>query len=95
SMVKSSVVKSENEAKQILKSDRTLAILNFNASENKVIFKKVDIMDVDDQNDIHLAMIGVRDFEHDLNTNQVQLTENEKEVNSDDLEWEIVEEYKT
>jgi GLPGLI family protein len=90
--VKKYFFKSENDAKRLLKSDRTLAVLNYYSETNTATFKRVELMDVDDQKSIYLAMSGVVEIQHDINKNMVLYRK--KEINTNDIEWEITEEYK-
>jgi GLPGLI family protein len=90
--VKKYFLKSENDAKRLLKSDRTLAILHYYSETNTVTFERVELMDVDDQKSMYLAMKGVEEIQHDINKNMVLYRK--KEINTNDIEWEITEEYK-
>jgi len=90
--VKKYFLKSENDAKRLLKSDRTLAILNYYSETNTATFKRVEMMDVDDQESMYLAMSGVVEIQHDINKNIILY--HKKQINTNDIEWEITEEYK-
>jgi GLPGLI family protein len=92
--IKSYLVKSENEARRLLKYDKTLAVLNYNTSDNKVIFNFVDIMQIDGQKPISLYLKGVHEFTHNINNNKLILTSSNKTINPKKLEWTVESEVK-
>jgi len=92
--VKSYLMKSENEAKRLLKHDKTLAILKCNANENKVFFNFVDIMKIDDQKPIFLYIKGVYEFIHDIGKNKLLISSSNKVINPKKLKWTIGKETK-
>lgn len=92
--VKGHVVRSENEARRSLQYDKTLAVLKYDAIDEKVIFNFIDIMRIDGKRPISLHMKGIYEFTHNLRDNTLILTQNDEVINPKKLKWTLKDDFK-
>lgn len=88
------VIKSDRAAKKLLKDDITLLTLKYNANIKEVTVRKVDMMTVDEHKQINMAMVGIEDFNHNIENKIISLIESDKDFFVDKISWRIHDEYK-
>ena len=77
--IKNDVIKSDSQAKKILRHNTTLLTLKYNANKKDVNVRKVDMMAVDNHKQVSMALVGIEDFNHNIENKVIYLIESDKD----------------